>query len=171
AFEHSGVTPDVLVLSKAIGGGLPLAVVVFREELNAWNPGAHSGTFRGNQLAMAAGLATLRFLIKNDIPDYAEAIGELFEARLRELQDRHPSVGEVRGRGLMLGEEIIDPEESGATVRPVGNGDLARRIQSECFSRGLILEVGGRHGAVLRLLPPLIITPEQTDQVCGILAD
>jgi diaminobutyrate-2-oxoglutarate transaminase len=171
AFEHSGVTPDVLVLSKAIGGGLPLAVVVFREELNAWNPGAHTGTFRGNQLAMAAGLATLRFLIENDIPDYAEAIGELFRAGLRELQDRHPFIGEVRGRGLMLGVEIIDPEETDATGRPRGAGDLARKIQSECFSRGLILEVGGRHGAVLRLLPPLIITPEQTDQVCCILAD
>jgi diaminobutyrate-2-oxoglutarate transaminase len=90
---------------------------------------------------------------------------------MAEFQDLHPFIGEVRGRGLMLGVEIIDPEETDVTGRPRGAGDLARKIQSECFSRGLILEVGGRHGAVLRLLPPLIITPEQTDQVCGILAD
>jgi diaminobutyrate-2-oxoglutarate transaminase len=171
AFEHSGVTPDVIVLSKAIGGGLPLAVVVFREELNAWQSGAHAGTFRGNQLAMAAGLATLRYLRENDIPAQAELMGKRFKARLRELQGRHAFIGEVRGLGLMLGVEVINPEEADGAGRPRGDGACARKIQGECFKRGLILEVGGRHGAVLRLLPPLIITPEQVDQVCDILAD
>src|SRR5262249_22322929 len=170
-FEHSGVTPDVVVLSKAIGGGLPLAVVVYREELDAWQSGAHTGTFRGNQLAMAAGLATLRFLRDNDVPAHAEAMGERFKARLRELQNHYSFIGDVRGLGLMLGVEIVDPEENDGAGRPRGDGGLARKIQAKCFERGLILEVGGRRGAVLRLLPPLIITLEQVDQACDIMAD
>ncbi len=171
AFEHSGVVPDVLLLSKAIGGGLPLSVVIFREELNDWKPGAHTGTFRGNQLAMAAGLSTLRFMLDNDIPAHAEAMGERFNARLGELHDHYGFIGEVRGRGLMLGIEMVEPDETDALGRPRGDGELARKIQAECFDRGLILEVGGRGGAVLRLLPPLIITPEQVDHVCDIFAD
>jgi diaminobutyrate-2-oxoglutarate transaminase len=171
AFEHSGVKPDAIVLSKAIGGGLPLAVVIFREELNAWQSGAHTGTFRGNQLAMAAGLATLRFLRENEVPAHAELMGRRFMARLRELQEAHSCIGDVRGLGLMIGVEIVDPVGPDASGRPRGNGDLARKIQSECFKRGLILEVGGRHGAVLRMLPPLIITREQVDQACDVLAD
>jgi diaminobutyrate-2-oxoglutarate transaminase len=145
--------------------------VVFREELNAWGPGAHTGTFRGNQLAMAAGLATLRFLRDNDIPSHAEAMGERFKARLGELQDHYRFIGDVRGRGLMLGVEIVAPEETDRLGRPRCDGALARKLQAECFNRGLILEVGGRCGSVARLLPPLIITPEQVDRVCHIFAD
>src|SRR5262249_4915509 len=86
-------------------------------------------------------------------------------------QDHYSFIGDVRGLGLMLGVEVVDPEEADGAGRPRGAGELARKIQAECFKRGLILEVGGRRGAVLRLLPPLIISPEQVDQVCDILAD
>jgi diaminobutyrate-2-oxoglutarate transaminase len=170
AFEQAGILPDVLVLSKAIGGGLPLAVIVYRGELDRWEPGAHAGTFRGNQLAMAAGLATLRFIESEDLCEHARRMGALFQARLGELALQHPFIGDTRGRGLMLGVEIVDPEKRDSFDRPLGDRDTALRIQAECFRRGLIVELGGRHGAVVRLLPPLIITAEQADRVCDVLA-
>jgi diaminobutyrate-2-oxoglutarate transaminase len=170
AFEHAGIEPDVLVLSKAIGGSLPLAVVVYREELDVWKPGAHTGTFRGNQLAMAAGLATLRFIRENDLSAHADRIGQRLQERLQELQQVHPFIGDVRGRGLMVGAEIVDPDRQDRWGRPPHDGARSRRIQQECFQRGLILEVGGRHGSVLRFLPPLIVTAAEIDAIGNTLA-
>ncbi|HEY6342722.1 MAG TPA: diaminobutyrate--2-oxoglutarate transaminase [Bryobacteraceae bacterium] len=171
AFEQANIVPDVLVLSKAIGGGLPLAVVVYRASLDKWQPGAHAGTFRGNQLAMAAGLATLRFIQEHDVCSHVQLMSMLFQMRLGELARMYQSIGEVRGRGLMLGIEIVNPESRDFLGRPLGDRTLALRVQAECFRRGLMVELGGRHGAVVRLLPPLIITAEQVDAVCAILAD
>jgi len=171
ALEHAGITPDVVVLSKAIGGSLPLAVIVYRDELDLWKPGAHSGTFRGNQLAMATGLATLRYLREHDLPTHAAAVGQQLQDRLAKLNDRHEFVGDVRGRGLMLGVEIINPEKLDRWNRPIPNGELALQIHQECFKRGLILEVGGRHGSVLRLLPPLILTMDEANEVANIIAE
>lgn len=169
ACDRAGVVPDVLVLSKAIGGSLPLSVVVYHEDLDVWQPGAHAGTFRGNQLAMAAGLATLRYLQEHDIPAHATAMGDLLQQRLRALQPLHSCIGEIRGRGLMVGMEIVDPEQQDRHGHFAYDGTRARRIQQDCFARGLIIETGGRHGAVLRFLPPLIATPQQIAQVCEIV--
>src|SRR5579871_5486054 len=171
ALEHADIVPDVLVLSKAIGGGLPLAVLVYDEALDTWKPGAHTGTFRGNQLGMAAGLATLRYLIANEIPAHAARMGQQLRQRLGELQKDHACIGDVRGHGLMLGMEIVNRERVDRWDRPAPDGAKARRIQHECFQRGLILEVGGRHGSVLRFLPPLIITAAEIDTVCGRVGD
>ncbi len=171
AFEHSGVQPDVLVLSKAIGGGLPLAVIVYRKELDVWTSGAHSGTFRGNQLAMAAGTATLEFMRAHDVPFNAEKMGWRFRDRLSALQDKTGSIGDIRGKGLMIGIEIVDPRQTDKLGRLCGDPAAARRIQRECFDRGVILELGGRHGAVVRLLPPLNITADQVDQVCSVFEE
>ena len=170
AFEHAGIEPDVLVLSKAIGGGLPLSVVVYRDALDAWRPGAHAGTFRGNQLAMAAGTAVIRFVRENQLEAHAERVGERLRRHLTSLASRHPSVGDVRGRGLMLGVEIVDPEgKPDALGHPPPSGPLASAVQRAALERGLILEVGGRFGATLRFLPPLIITEAQIDQVAEIV--
>jgi diaminobutyrate-2-oxoglutarate transaminase len=147
AFEHAGVVPDVLLLSKAIGGGLPLAVVVYHRQLDLWKPGAHSGTFRGNQLAMAAGLATLKYLRQHDLPSHAAQMGERFARQIADMLSRYPFVGEIRVNGLMIGIEVVSREECDKLGRPVGDGNLARRIQAECFQRGLILELGGRNSA------------------------
>jgi len=171
AFEQAGIVPDAIVLSKAIGGSLPLAVLVYAENLDVWQPGAHAGTFRGNQLAMAAGSAVMTYLVRNDIAAHAASMGLRLKRHLRELQKIHPQLGDVRGRGLMLGVEIVDPAQS-ADVQghPPPCGNLARKIQHECLIRGLILELGGRHGSVIRFLPPLIITREEVDQVADIFA-
>ncbi|AJC55547.1 diaminobutyrate--2-oxoglutarate transaminase family protein [Streptomyces sp. 769] len=172
AVEQSGIVPDVLVLSKAIGGSLPLAVIVYREELDAWRPGAHAGTFRGNQLAMAAGTATLAYVRRNGLAGRAAELGATMLARLRELAAAHDYVGDVRGRGLMLGIEIVDRDADADPLgaRPAAPA-LAAAVQRACLDRGLIVELGGRHSAVVRLLPPLTLTDEQADAVLDRLAD
>jgi diaminobutyrate-2-oxoglutarate transaminase len=172
AFEHSSTIPDVLILSNAIGGGLPLAVVVYDQSLDLWNPGAHAGTFRGNQLAMAAGLATLRVIQEEDLAAHAAAMGERMQAHLRAVQAELPFIGEIRGRGLMIGAEIVDPEGVPDSLsHPPADGAIASSIQQECLKRGLILELGGRHGAVVRFLPPLTISGAQLDAVCEIFRE
>ncbi|MCX5417068.1 diaminobutyrate--2-oxoglutarate transaminase family protein [Streptomyces sp. NBC_00059] len=177
AVEHSGIVPDVMVLSKAIGGSLPLAVIVYRSELDLWQPGAHAGTFRGNQLAMAAGAATLAYVRENGLAERAGTLGARMLARLQALSADHPSIGDVRGRGLMIGIELVDPEaepldvtaENGSAPPP--DPALAAAVQQECLRRGLIVELGGRHNAVVRLLPPLTLTDEQATAVVDRLAD
>lgn len=171
AFEHAGISPDVVVLSKAIGGSLPLSLIVYRKELDSWLPGAHAGTFRGNQLAMAAGSATIRYIRAEALHEHAASMGSELVSRLRQLQSFHPQLGDVRGRGLMIGVEIVDPEgRRDGPGHPPANPDLASAIQSQCLKHGLILEAGGRHGSVIRFLPPLIITRRQIEQVCEIFA-
>ncbi|MEV6730844.1 diaminobutyrate--2-oxoglutarate transaminase family protein [Streptomyces sp. NPDC051364] len=163
--DLAGVVPDVMVLSKAIGGSLPLAVIVYRSGLDVWAPGAHAGTFRGNQLAMAAGAATLAYVRKNRLAERAGALGERMLAALRGLASDHPCIGDVRGRGLMIGVELVDPETGTAAQA------LAAAVRQECLNRGLIVELGGRHSSVVRLLPPLTLTDEQASAVLDRLAD
>ncbi|MFF2524939.1 diaminobutyrate--2-oxoglutarate transaminase family protein [Streptomyces liangshanensis] len=168
AVEHSGITPDVMVLSKAIGGSLPLAVIVYHEDLDCWQPGAHAGTFRGNQLAMAAGAATLAYVRENHLAERAALLGARMLGQLQGLAANHPCIGDVRGRGLMIGVELVSPEaDAPAPPDPV----LARAVQQECLRRGLIVELGGRQSAVVRLLPPLTLTDEQAAAVLDRFAD
>ncbi|MET9512906.1 diaminobutyrate--2-oxoglutarate transaminase family protein [Streptomyces flavidovirens] len=177
AVEHSGIVPDVMVLSKAIGGSLPLAVVVYRADLDVWEPGAHAGTFRGNQLAMAAGAATLAYVRENRLAERAAVLGARMMGQLQGLAADHPCIGNVRGRGLMIGIELVDPDASPgdesrtSTGVPPAASALAAAVQQECLERGLIVELGGRHAGVVRLLPPLTLTDEQASAVLDRLAD
>ena len=172
AVDRTGVVPDVMVLSKAVGGSLPLAVIVHREELDVWRPGAHADTFRGNQLAMAAGAATLAHVTDNRLAERAGVLGDRMLARLRALSADHPGMGDVRGRGLMIGVEMVDAEadRDACGARPAAPA-LAVAVRAEALRRGLIVELGGRHDAVVRLLPPLTMTDEQTEAVLERLAD
>ncbi|WP_301551512.1 aspartate aminotransferase family protein [Guptibacillus hwajinpoensis] len=170
AFEHASITPDVIVLSKAIGGSLPLSVVIYDKKLDKWNPGAHIGTFRGNQMAMAAGTASLKFIKENRLYEHAEKMGSKFLSALSSFAEDFPEIGDVRGRGLMLGVEMVDPMKPATKTGGLpANPALASLVQRECFERGLILEVGGRHGSVIRILPPLIITENQVEEVITII--
>jgi diaminobutyrate-2-oxoglutarate transaminase len=162
AFEHAGVAPDVLVLSKAIGGGLPLAVVVYRSCLDTWEPGAHAGTFRGNQLAFASGAAAIRFVRQQGLDEHAAQQGARLRAALEEAVAAAGAVATVRGRGLMLGVAI----DEGADLRE-SNSAFAARIQRECLRRGLIVELGGRGGAVVRFLPPIIVSEQDVDAIAS----
>ncbi|MFC9598440.1 aspartate aminotransferase family protein [Peribacillus butanolivorans] len=172
AFEHAGIIPDVLVLSKAIGGSLPLSVVIYNKDLDLWSPGAHIGTFRGNQLAMAAGTATLKFMKETNLVEHAAKMGEILKNILKDLQKDIQQIGDVRGRGLMVGVELVNhlaPQNSNGSYP--ANSELASTIQQECFQRGLILEVGGRHGSVVRFLPPLIVTESQLREATAIFEE
>ena len=172
AVQHSGIVPDVMVVSKAVGGSLPLAAIVYRGELDVWAPGAHAGTFRGNQLAMAAGTATLRFVREEGLAERAALLGERMLTRLRALRCLLPAMGDVRGRGLMIGVEIVDPQADADALgaRPTAPG-IAAAVREEALRRGLIIELGGRHSSVLRLLPPLTMTDEQADTVLDRLGE
>ncbi|MEU3304163.1 MULTISPECIES: diaminobutyrate--2-oxoglutarate transaminase family protein [unclassified Streptomyces] len=172
AVEHSGIVPDVMVLSKAIGGSLPLAVIVYRSDLDTWQPGAHAGTFRGNQLAMAAGAATLAFVRENRLAERAATLGARMLGRLQGLAATHRCIGDVRGRGLMIGVELVDPDSDDPNAAaPPADPSLAAAVQQECLRRGLIVELGGRHAGVVRLLPPLTLTDEQANAVLDRFAD
>jgi diaminobutyrate-2-oxoglutarate transaminase len=154
ACEHDGVTPDAMTLSKALGGiGYPLSCVAYDRELDTWTKGAHIGTFRGHQVAMAAGTAAIEFMQEVGLAAHAEALGELTLDLLREAQRTLPAVGDVRGQGLMIGIEMVRDRESKEPW-----GEMATRVRSECFKRGVVIEVGGHFGNVARFLPPLVIT-------------
>jgi diaminobutyrate-2-oxoglutarate transaminase len=161
-----------MVLSKAIGGGLPLAVIAYRSSLDVWAEGAHTGTFRGQQLAMAAGTATIRYVTENDLTTHARKVGEQIRTAFQEASRELPAIGEVRGRGLMLGVELVEPDGAPDSLgaRPAAP-ELARAVRAAALSRGVLVELGGRHGSVLRLLPPLTITDLEAEQVVSALID
>jgi diaminobutyrate-2-oxoglutarate transaminase len=156
AIQDAGIVPDALVLSKAIGGGYPMSVVVYHRRLDTWLPGMHAGTFRGNQIGMVAGQVTMHVIQRDGLASQAARHGELLMAGLRRIARDFPFLAEVRGRGLMVGVEVADVDSA---VRPApADAALAKAIRTQCFEQGLIVETGGRHGAVLRFLPPLIIS-------------
>lgn len=166
AHDIAGIVPDAIVMSKAAGGGFPLALVAYHERYDRWLPGAHAGTFRGNQIALVAGAATIEYLLDHRTADQAISLGAVLRKGLEHLQRDYPVIGDVRGRGLMLGVEIVNP--GGTPDRqgvPPPHGALARRIKQACLRHGLIIETGGRHGAVLRFLPPLVITETEIGEV------
>jgi diaminobutyrate-2-oxoglutarate transaminase len=161
-----------MVISKALGGGLPLAVIAYRAELDQWAEGAHTGTFRGHQLAMAAGTATIKYVLEHDLATRARKVGERVRGAFEEAARDLPALGDVRGRGLMLGVELVDPDGAAdALGARAAAPELARTVRAEALERGLLVELGGRHGAVLRLLPPLTITDEEAERVVSILLD
>ena len=166
AFEHYGISPDIICLSKALSGlGMPAACLIFKEELNSWGPGDHIGTFRGNQLAFAAGARMVQVMDdENTLANVREISGQLMADLLYMAAD-HDFIANVRGKGLMLGLEIMDPDTGKR------DGTLARHIQQTALQKGLILEVGGRDGAVLRMLPPLNLTVQTLMQASEILSN
>jgi diaminobutyrate-2-oxoglutarate transaminase len=154
ACEHDDVTPDVMTLSKALGGvGFPLSAIAYAGALDSWKQGAHIGTFRGHQVAMAAGYAAIEFMQEVDLVAHAAALGDLTLELLRSEQDTLACAGDVRGRGLMIGIELVKDRD---TKEPWP--EMAARVRTECFHRGVIIEVGGHYGNVARFLPPLTIT-------------
>lgn len=155
AFEHAGADflPDIITMSKALGGlGFPISAIAYREDLNTWTPGASIGTFRGNMVAFAAGAAALDFMLDNDIPGYATELGAKMLGELKKLEAESSILGEARGIGLMFGLEIVRDKK---TKEPAS--DLAKRVRTYAHRRGVMIEIGGHHSNVARLLPPLII--------------
>ncbi len=148
SFERAGITPDMVTVSKSIGTGLPMSLLLMRPELDQWKPGEHTGTFRGNNLAFVAATKALEYW---DSPDFAEGIahkGRLFEDGLNAIVDRHGEAqGELRGVGMVWGIDFA-------------NEAFAGSVSEEAFNRGLIIETAGANGQVLKFLPALTIEEE-----------
>ena len=164
AFEHAGIVPDVILISKAIGGSQPLSVVVYDRDLDAWGPGAHAGTFRGNQLAMASGIVIMRRVGDPGFLAEVSRKGDMMMDRIRRLQQEVSIIGDVRGRGLMFGVEFIDPNGPLDLMGvPEPSGKVATLVQRGCFENGFIMEKGGRNGSVMRCLCALNISDADID--------
>jgi diaminobutyrate-2-oxoglutarate transaminase len=165
AFEQYDIEPDVIIASKALSGiGQPVALIMYDERLDVWAPGAHTGTFRGNQVAFACGTKAVEIMRRDDVLGNVRAR----EAQIRErfaVLGANPWVRDVRGAGLMWGIELAEPM-TGARA-----GWLAERVQAAALRKGLILELGGRDDCVVRLLPPLNVTAEVVDTACTIIEE
>ena len=155
ACEHFGTVPDILVTAKGIASGLPLGVMVARAELMDWGPGAHASTFGGNPVACAAALETIRLLEEKYMANAAR-MGEYILGRLADWPHKHAIVGDVRGRGLMIGVELVKNRE---TREPYP--EARRRVIQRAFEQGLLILGCGEN--TVRLMPPLLIDREQAD--------
>jgi len=154
SFQHTNAVPDIITMSKGIGGiGLPLSLILLRNELDTWEPGTHIGTFRGNQLGMAAGLSAMKFVKKMNIEDYVSKLEKVFLKELKAIEKKSKFIGEVRGRGMMFGVEYVKNRK---TKEPFP--ELAKEIRKQCYENGLLVEIGGYYDNVVRFLPPLIIS-------------
>jgi 4-aminobutyrate aminotransferase-like enzyme len=156
AVDHSGVSPDIVCVAKSIGGGIPLSLVAYRSDLVKELPrGFHLGTFRANPLALAVGTEVLRLLGEGDLVDRARQRGAGVRERLRGIAERHPSIGDVRGRGFMIGVEFVHDR---ASRRPWSEG--AKATRAGLFSRGVLMHTCGSWDQVLRFMAPLVIEDE-----------
>jgi len=160
AIEHTGVRPDMIAIAKGIASGMPLGVAAARADLMAWPPGAHASTFGGNPVSCAAAMATLKLLREGLIAN-AATVGAHLMAGLKTLVDRHPLVGDVRGRGLMIGVELVRDRQT--KERADRERDL---VVNAAFERGLLLLGAGRNS--VRFSPALVLTREQADVAVGI---
>ena len=162
AYEHYNVVPDILVVGKAMAGGFPMAAVMGKEEImTSWGVGLHTSTFGGNPLGCAASIAIIDTL-KNGVIKNAEIMGNYLIKRLNEIKNDFEIIGDVRGRGLFVGIELVSDKKKPATQE-------TSKIIGACRKNGLILLPCGRYNNVIRLIPPLIIKKEEIDTALNIL--
>jgi len=163
AVEHSGVEPDMVCMAKGIASGMPLGVCMTKADVMDWVPGSHASTFGGNPVSIAAALATMD-IIEREAMANAARVGGLMLERLRGWVKTHPLVGDVRGRGLMIGIELVKDK---VTREPVNA--LRNRVEVLAFERGLM--VLGCGETTLRLCPPLIVSEQEAMVALDILED
>ncbi|MFC1564026.1 aspartate aminotransferase family protein [candidate division KSB1 bacterium] len=167
SFEHTGTVPDIMTMSKALGGvGFPISAIAYKERLDTWTPGKHIGTFRGNVIAYAGGAAGIDFMLNNDLAKHTTETGNLMLDLLKETERNSDFIGEARGKGLMLGVEFVMDKE---TKEPAP--EFASKVRSACHKRGVLIEIGGHYFNVARFLPPLVITADLARKAAEIFAD
>ena len=164
AIEHWGVEPDVVCIAKALASGLPLGATVAREEVMDWEPGSHATTFGGNPVACRAALAVIEVIESEGLLRNAREQGDYIMKRLRELQEECEILGDVRGKGLMIGAELVKP---GGRKEP--GVDEAREVMMRAWRRGVAVITAGK--STLRIAPPLTITRELVDAAMEIIED
>ena len=155
AIEHFGVEPDVVTAAKGIASGLPLGVTLAKADVMAWPPGAHASTFGGNPVSCAAAIATIGLLRESLVKNAAE-VGEHLLAGLRALKDKHPIIGDVRGKGLMVGVELVRDRVTKERATTERNA-----VVDEAFHRGMLILGAGRNA--IRFSPPLVLSKSQAD--------
>ncbi len=167
ASEHWAVVPDIIVMAKGIASGLPLSGILAPAGMLArWSPGAHGGTYGGNVVACAAANATLDVIEDEGLVANAAARGSELLDGLRAIAARHPSVGDVRGLGLMVGIELVD---RGAPDPRTPAPDIVRRVVAGALTRRLILLTCGSFGQVVRVIPPLVTTSEEIQRAIAVI--
>jgi 4-aminobutyrate aminotransferase len=163
AIEHWSVSPDIIALAKGIASGMPLGAMVSQSQVMTWIPGSHASTFGGNPVSCQAALATIE-LLEDGLIKNAESVGSYILSQLRELQKRYPQIGDVRGKGLMIGVELIkDPISKTKAI------DERNRVIQGCFEKGLLILGCGEN--TIRLIPPLIVSREEADTALTIFEE
>jgi 4-aminobutyrate aminotransferase len=163
AIEHWGVIPDIIALAKGIASGMPLGAMVSQSEVMDWVPGSHASTFGGNPISCQAALTTIE-LLEGGLIENAARIGDYILEKLRELQKQFELIGDVRGKGLMIGIELVKDRET----KKKALEEKDKMIQA-CFEKGLLILGCGEN--VIRLIPPLIITQNEADTALTILEE
>lgn len=161
AIEHFGVQPDIVCAAKGIASGLPLGAMIARKSLMIWGPGSHGNTFGGNPLSCVAALATIR-LIENGYMQNAAEMGDYILDALAEIRPRHPSIGDIRGKGLMIGIELVEDQQTKVPAR-----SLRDAVVYKAFEKGLLLLGAGM--STIRISPALNITRDLVDEALAIL--
>ena len=160
AIEHTGVRPDMIAIAKGIASGMPLGVAAARADIMAWPPGAHASTFGGNPVSCAAAQATVT-LLREELVANAAVVGAHLMKGLKTLMDRHPLIGDVRGRGLMIGVELVRDRQTKARAERERGA-----VVDAAFARGLLLLGAGKNS--IRFSPPLVLSREQADAAVAI---
>ena len=169
AVRHWDVDPDILVMAKGIASGMPLSGIIAKKEfMDQLPPGSHGGTYGGNAVSCAAALATLDVIEDEGLVANARQRGAQLLDGLRRLATTHPSMGDVRGIGLMVAIEFVKPREGDGRVPDPA---LTKRVQTACFERSLLLLTAGTYVNVIRIIPPLVTTADEVDQALVIIAE
>ncbi len=164
AIEHYGEEPDMMALGKGIANGFPVSACITKAEIgNSFEPGDHLSTFGGNPVCAAAALANINFLVRENLPHKAAEEGKYIMKRLNEMKENHKIIGDVRGKGLMIGVELVKD------ARRTPANEETTRIRDKAREEGLLLGSGGILGCVLRIQPPLVIERQQLDKALDIL--
>jgi 4-aminobutyrate aminotransferase-like enzyme len=164
-FEHAGVVPDIIVMAKGLGSGMPISAIASTTEImSKWKPGSHGGTYGGGALAASAAIATVQTMTAEDLPGNAEHMGQRLMDGLVELQGRYPVIGDVRGRGLMVATEFTS-----SSRQP--DKTITKAVQAACVERKLLLLTCGSYENVIRWIPPLVVNEQQIDDTLTIFED
>jgi 4-aminobutyrate aminotransferase len=164
AVEHTGVQPDIVCMAKGIASGMPLGVTMSKAEIMDWVPGSHASTFGGNPVSIAAALATLDVIEKQGLVRNAQEVGDHMMKRMADWPKKHKIVGDVRGRGLMVGVDIVKDQKT----REYGAAERDRIVEM-AFERGLLFL--GCGPSTVRIAPPLVVTKEEADVAVDVLAE
>ena len=167
AIEHYGVEPDILCMAKGIADGWPLGAFTATAEIaDAFQVGDHLSTFGGNPVSCAASLANIEFFEEAGLCEQSAAKGADLKARFEELKKTEPLIGEVRGKGLMVGVELVEDRQTKVPATAA-----AGFVRQYCLDNGVLIGVGGNFASVLRIQPPLVISEQQIDRTFATVAD